>query len=282
MQVIRTVPRMQKVSARLHQQRQRIGFVPTMGALHEGHGSLIRAAAKETDAVIVSIFVNPLQFGPHEDFRRYPRSFAKDVRLAREAGARIIFAPSAEQLYPKGFQTRVSVGELATRWEGASRPGHFDGVATVVTLLFEATRPTHAYFGQKDYQQARIIEQLVRDLHLPLRMRILPTVREPDGLAMSSRNGYLSPSERQQATVLYHALCAARDRIRAGERRAALLIELMRRLLSEADRARIDYATIVEAQTLSPLWRLRGRVVLLVAVWIGSTRLIDNFVVDMT
>ncbi len=281
MKLIRSAKRMAAISRRLQQRRRRIGFVPTMGALHEGHLSLIRAAREQNTVVIVSIFVNPLQFGPQEDFRRYPTMLRRDVRVAREAGADIVFAPGVAQVYPKGFQTMVEVDALARRWEGASRPGHFRGVATVVTILFELTRPTHAYVGQKDYQQALIIQRLVRDLHLPIRLHVLPTVREPDGLAMSSRNTSLSPAQRRQAPILYQALCLARDRIRAGERQAAPIIETMRRLISEAPGTRIDYVTIVDGKTLEPQWRLRGRGAVLLAVWIGTTRLIDNLLVDV-
>ena len=279
--VIRSAAGMSKTSLRWQRRGRSIGVVPTMGALHEGHLSLVRAARAQNDVVIVTIFVNPLQFGPHDDFARYPRSFARDVRLARTAGADAVFAPSATQLYPKGFQTRVDVSELSTRWEGASRPGHFCGVATVVTLLAALTHPTRAYVGQKDYQQALIIERLIRDVKLPVGLRILPTVREPDGLAMSSRNADLSDAHRRQAAVLYQALSHARELIRAGERRAAPIIDGMRRLLSEEPDARIDYVAAVDARSLEPLWRLRGRVALLVAVWVGRTRLIDNLLVDV-
>ena len=281
MTIIRSAKRMLRVARRLEQQRKRIGMVPTMGALHEGHLSLIRAAVKANDVVIVTIFVNPLQFGPQEDFKRYPRPFARDVRLAREAGARIVFAPTTDQLYPKEFQTTVAVGALAQRWEGASRPDHFTGVATVVTLLFQLTRPTVAYFGQKDFQQVRIIQQFVQDLQWPMTVRVLPIVRESDGLAMSSRNVYLSAAEREQARALSQALEVAATRIRLGERKAEPLIDAMRRLISEAASARIDYVTVVDAKTLKPCWRLRGRVVILLSVWIGRTRLIDNLLVDV-
>ncbi len=281
MTVIRSARRMTAAALRLERRRRRIGLVPTMGALHDGHLSLIRTAAKQNDAVIVTIFVNPLQFGPREDFARYPRPFARDVRLARQAGADLVFAPSVAQLYPKGFQTTVDPGALARRWEGASRPEHFRGVATVVTLLFQLTRPTVAYVGQKDYQQALIIGRVARDLRLPLRVQLLPTVREPDGLAMSSRNAYLSAAERRQAPLLYGALCAARERIRAGERQAPPLIDAMRRVLSLAPDARIDYAAVADARTLEPVWRVRGRLVLLAAAWVGRTRLIDNLLVDV-
>ncbi|MBI4342313.1 MAG: pantoate--beta-alanine ligase [Candidatus Omnitrophica bacterium] len=282
MTLIRSAKRMAAMAHRLRQRGKRIGVVPTMGALHEGHGALIRAAASQNDVVIVTVFVNPLQFGPHDDFRRYPRTLRRDVQLARASGAKIIFAPGVGQIYPKGFQTTVRVGAMARRWEGSSRPGHFEGVATVVAILLELTRPTHAYFGQKDYQQSLIVERLIRDLHLPVRFHRVPTVREPDGLAMSSRNASLSPVERRQAASIHQALNGAARRIRAGERDAARLIDGMRRLISEAPGARIDYVAIVDAKTLEPVWRLRGRVALLAAAWIGRTRLIDNLLVDVS
>lgn len=282
MNIIRSAARMAAVAQRLRRQGRRIGFVPTMGALHKGHLSLIRRAAVENDVVIVSIFVNPTQFGPQEDFARYPRPLRRDLRLARQAGADIVFVPSVREMYLAGFQTHVEPGSLARRWEGQRRPGHFRGVATVVTILFELTQPTVAYVGQKDHQQARIIGQLVRDLRLPLRIRVCPTVREADGLAMSSRNACLTEAERTQAVVLFQALEQAREAVRSGERRAAALIDGMRRAISEAPSARIDYVAVADARTLEPCWRLRGRVALLVAAWIGRTRLIDNLLVDVS
>ncbi|MBI2104192.1 MAG: pantoate--beta-alanine ligase [Candidatus Omnitrophica bacterium] len=279
--VIRSAARMAAVARRLEREGKRIGFVPTMGALHEGHCSLIRAAAARHDMVIVSVFVNPLQFGPREDFARYPRPFGRDRRLARAAGADLLFAPPARELYPPGFQTAVEVGPLARRWEGSARPGHFRGVATVVAVLFELTRPTTVYVGQKDYQQALIVGQLIRDLRLPIRLRVQPTVREPGGLAMSSRNAYLSAAERRQALALFHALRAARARIRAGERRPGRIAALMRGLIRAKAGVRLEYAAAVDARTLEPPRRLRGRVALLGAVRVGRTRLIDNLLVGV-
>jgi pantoate--beta-alanine ligase len=273
---------MAAVARRLERQGRRIGLVPTMGALHAGHLSLIRRCALENDAVIVTIFVNPLQFGPREDFARYPRDLPRDLRLARAAGADIVFAPSAAGMYPRGFQTGVTVGPLASRWEGERRPGHFQGVATVVTMLFALTRPARAYFGQKDYQQVLVVRQLVRDLKLPLAVRMLPTVREPGGLAMSSRNASLTPSQRAHAAVLYQALRLARASIRAGERRAAPILRAMRRLIRGAPGVRIDYVALADAATLEPQGRLHGRVAILVAAWVGRTRLIDNLLVDVS
>lgn len=282
MGVIKRPRHMQQLAARWRRQGLRIGFVPTMGALHEGHLSLIRRAARENDRVIVSIFVNPLQFGPREDFTRYPRPFARDAAMARRAGAAVIFAPAAAALYPPGFQTHIDVGALAERWEGQARPGHFRGVATVVHLLFALTQPTVAYFGQKDYQQVCVIRQVVRDWQLPVALRMCPTVRERDGLAMSSRNAYLSPSQRRAAVGLSHALRAARRAIGQGERSAARVTRQMRRVLAAHPGVRVAYAAVTDAATLAPLRRLQGPCALLLAVHVGKTRLIDNLLVDVS
>ena len=282
MRIIRSVEQMRKTARRLQQAGKRVGLVPTMGALHEGHLSLVRRARADNAVVIVTVFVNPLQFGPREDFARYPRQLRRDVRLARRAGADIVFAPSVDALYPAGFQTAVDVEALAKRWEGERRPGHFRGVATVLALLFEITQPTSAYFGQKDYQQALIIGRMVRDLRMPMRVHRLPTVREPDGVAMSSRNRYLNATQRAQAPVLYRALREARALIRGGERRASMLRRFMRQRIRRAGAARIDYIAVVDAETLEPQERLRGRIALLLAVRIGRTRLIDNLLVDVS
>jgi pantoate--beta-alanine ligase len=269
------------VAQRLERSGRSTGVVPTMGCLHEGHLSLIRVAARETRTVIVTIFVNPLQFGPHEDYRRYPRTLARDLRLARAAGADIVFVPSVRELYPEGFASSLGVGAVATPWEGRARPGHFQGVATVVAIFFQLTRPARAYFGQKDYQQTRVVQQLITDLHLPIRLRVLPTVREADGLALSSRNVYLSREERRRATVLFRALGAARAQIRRGERRGTAIEAGMRRLVQAERGVRLDYAAVVDAQTLRRPGRLRGRVAVLIAASVGRTRLIDNLLVDV-
>ncbi|MBI4003743.1 MAG: pantoate--beta-alanine ligase [Candidatus Omnitrophica bacterium] len=282
MTVIRAARRMAARSERLRRQGKQLGVVPTMGALHEGHLSLVRAAVKANDVVIVTIFVNPLQFGPHEDFRRYPRNLPRDIRLARRAGADIVFAPSVQEISPTGFGTTIDVGPIGERLEGRFRPGHFRGVATVVAALFHLTKPTHAYFGQKDYQQTLVIKRLVKDLCLDVRLHVLPTVRERDGVAMSSRNRYLRVEQRRQAAVLWRALRAGRERIRTGERRASAVAARMRRLIKAIPSARIDYVVAVDAATLAPVRRLRGCVALLVAVWIGRTRLIDNLLVDVS
>lgn len=270
------------IARRWERQGRRIGVVPTMGALHDGHASLIHHAAAENDVTIVTIFVNPLQFGPTEDFRRYPRTLGRDLALARACGADVVFAPTARGLYPPGFQTHVELGALAERWDGEWRPTHFRGVATVVAILFQLTRPTTAYVGRKDYQQACIIRRLVRDLAFPLTVRVLPTVRERDGLAMSSRNASLGPAERARALVLSRALRAAAACIRGGERRAAAVASTMRTVIRRAPGVRVDYAVVVDAETLEPLTLLWGRVALLVAARVGRTRLIDNLLVDVS
>jgi pantoate--beta-alanine ligase len=255
-----------------------IGFVPTMGALHEGHASLIRAARRATDAVVVSIFVNPLQFGPGRDLDRYPRSMAEDLRLCRREGADVVFLPEADELYPDGFQTTVSVNHLTERFEGLSRPGHFEGVTTVVTKLFHLIRPDRAFFGQKDYQQVVVVKQMVRDLDLPIQIVCCPTVREVDGLAFSSRNRLLSDPDRQAAGALFAALTAARALVRKGERSATKVRQAMIREIKRESLAHLDYAVVADPATLVPLRVVKDRVVLLLAVWIGDTRLIDNMV----
>jgi pantoate--beta-alanine ligase len=259
-----------------------IGLVPTMGALHEGHASLIRRARADTGFVVVSIFVNPAQFGPAEDLARYPRPFARDVALCTAERAHLVFHPEPGTIYPPDFRTYVEVHGLQDVLEGASRPGHFRGVATVVLELLNIVAPDVAYFGQKDAQQFRIIEQLVRDLHVPVALRMSPTVREPDGLALSSRNVYLDPTQRQAAVALSKALDEVRRRIDGGERRAAVLVESARDRLAAAPGARVDYVAVVDYEMLRPIEWLRGRVLVAVAVFFGSTRLIDNLLVDVT
>ena len=281
MRVIRQAGGMARVAASLRRRGKTIGFVPTMGALHDGHGSLIRAARRQADVVVVSIFVNPLQFGPREDYARYPRPLHRDLKLAKAAGADIVFAPSVEDMYPKGRAVTVDVGPLGDGLEGEARPGHFRGVATVVMKLFHLVQPSVAYFGQKDYQQAVIVRRLIEDVRVPMRLRIMPIIRDPDGVAMSSRNAYLRPDERRQARAVFQALQLARRRIRDGARDVRALTSAMRRLLSRQPSARVGYVAVVDASTLEPLRRLRGRVAVLVAVTIGSTRLIDNLLVDV-
>jgi pantoate--beta-alanine ligase len=252
------------------------GFVPTMGYLHEGHLSLVRRARAENDRVAVSIFVNPTQFGPHEDYTRYPRDLERDLRLLEPLGVDLVFVPSVEEMYPPGFQTWVIVEEVSRPLEGASRPGHFRGVATVVAKLFNILQPDRAYFGQKDAQQTVVIWRMVQDLNIPVEIVICPTVREPDGLAMSSRNTYLNPEERRAATVLFRALQAAKARYEAGERDAERLREAMREVIRAEPLARIDYVSVAHPETLQELERVEGPALLSLAVYIGTTRLIDN------
>ena len=281
MQLIRSPLQMSRLAQRLRRQGRSIGLIPTMGALHEGHLSLVRAARRQTDVVVVSIFVNRLQFGPKEDYARYPRNLPRDLRLLRPEGVAVVFSPEVRAMYPLGFHSRIEVKGLSDILEGRARPGHFRGVATVVGQLFHLAQPTVAYFGQKDYQQARIIQQMVHDLHWPMRIRVMPTVREPDGLAMSSRNLYLSAEERRQAVALSQALRDARRRILDGERRAAAIIAAMRRQIRRFPLVRVDQLACVDADTLASRLRLRGRVAVLGSVQIGRTRLIDNVLVDV-
>jgi pantoate--beta-alanine ligase len=256
-----------------------IGFVPTMGALHEGHASLIRAARRRADVVAVSIFVNPLQFGIGEDLDRYPKSMAEDIRLCRREGVDVVFVPQVEELYPEKFQTSVRVKGLTERYEGQARPGHFEGVATVVAKLFHLIGPDRAFFGQKDYQQAVVVKQMVQDLDLPIDVVVGPTVRAPDGLALSSRNRFLSAPERKAAVVLFNALNSARRLLQSGERSASKGREAMIHVVTREPMARLDYAAVVDPLTLDELRAVKGRAVLLLAVWIGKTRLIDSMVI---
>ncbi|TLY33637.1 MAG: pantoate--beta-alanine ligase [Nitrospirae bacterium] len=279
MRRIQTVHAMRSWSRGLQREGVTIGLVPTMGALHEGHRSLIRAARLACDASAVSIFVNPLQFGPLEDFDRYPRSLAQDLSLCQSAGVDAVFIPRAQEMYPPDFETAVSVQRLTRRYEGLSRPGHFGGVTTVVMKLLNIVRPDKAFFGQKDYQQTVVVEQLVKDLNLDTEIVVRPTVRETDGLALSSRNRHLSPEERKAATVLYRALSDGRELIRAGERSVKKVEAAMTRLIWAEPLARLDYLAVADPITLDEVRSVRGRVVLLLAVWIGKSRLIDNLIV---
>ncbi len=279
MKTFRTVKAMAAWSAAHHREGVTIGLVPTMGALHAGHRALIRTARLSCDAVVVSLFVNPAQFGPKEDFARYPRMRKADAALCRQGGVDVLFAPPVGEVYPDGFQTTVSVPVLARRWEGARRPGHFDGVATVVTKLLALVRPTVAVFGQKDYQQAALIRRLVEDLNLGARVLVYPTVREADGLAVSSRNVYLTAAQRRAAPVLLRALQAGRGAIRTGVRSGARIQQVMRRVIGKGDPAKVEYLAVCDPDTLEPLARVRRRAVLLGAIRIGKIRLIDNLLV---
>jgi pantoate--beta-alanine ligase len=256
---------------------QSVGLVPTMGSLHEGHASLLRQAKRDNDIVVASIFVNPTQFGPNEDFHRYPRPFDDDVALCTAAGVDLIFHPEPAELYPVGFQTFVEVQELQKPLCGTSRPTHFRGVATVVLKLLQIVQPKRAYFGQKDAQQARLVTQMARDLDVPVEIAIRPIVREPDGLAMSSRNRYLTPEARRNATILFRTLEMVRERVEAGERRSAVLIAAAKAMIESVPGATIDYVSIVDWEDLEPLEEMQGEVLVALAVFFGTTRLIDNW-----
>lgn len=283
MRVITKVKEMQKVADELRKEGKIIGVVPTMGYLHEGHLSLIRIAKEKSDVVITTIFVNPLQFAPNEDYDKYPRDLERDVKLAQSAGCDIIFHPSVEEMYPENFLTYVEVEKLTKVLEGEFRPTHFRGVTTVVAKLFNITKPHIAVFGQKDAQQALIIKQMVRDLNFDIEIIVAPIVREPDGLAMSSRNVYLSESERKDATVLYQSLKLAEKLIEEGERNSGVIISKMEELIKSKPTAKIDYIAIVDPNTLEKVENLsEGKEYLIaLAVRIGSTRLIDNTLVKI-
>ena len=258
----------------------KVGLVPTMGYLHEGHLSLIRRARQECDHVAVSIFVNPTQFGPKEDLSKYPRDLERDLSLIEPLGVDLVWMPTAEIMYPKGYQTWVEVETVTRPLEGAMRPGHFRGVTTVVAKLFNGVQPQRAYFGQKDAQQAAVIRQMTRDLNFPIEIVVCPIVREPDGLAMSSRNVYLDAEERKAATVLYRALKAARNLYENGERNAEALRRLMREVLATELLAQMQYVSCADYDTLEELETVNGKTLLSMAVFLGKTRLIDNFVLE--
>ena len=257
----------------------RLGLVPPMGYLHAGHLSLVEAARRDNDRVAASLFVNPTQFGPTEDLSRYPRDLARDTRLLEEAGCDLLFAPPPEEMYPPGFETAIDVGSVAATLEGARRPGHFRGVATVVIKLFGIFQPERAYFGQKDAQQLAVIRRMVRDLDLPVEIRACPIIREADGLAMSSRNVYLTPEERRAAPSLHRALEAARERWAAGERDAEALRKTMQSVLAGETRLRVDYVSVADPETCRELDAVDGPALLSLAAFLGRTRLIDNVVV---
>jgi pantoate--beta-alanine ligase len=257
-----------------------IGLVPTMGALHAGHLSLIERARRECSQVIASIFVNPKQFGPNEDFSKYPRTFESDSEKLQGAGVDSLFAPEPSEVYPNGFSTYVNVDGLSDRLEGRSRPGHFRGVTTVVMKLLQIVQPNFAYFGRKDAQQSRLVTQMARDLNLDTEIVVCPPVREPDGLALSSRNVYLNPEERKAATVLYRALNAAKSELVAGVRDGLQLRDVLQRTLGAERHARVDYAEIVDAESFEPIVRVNKSCYVLLAVFIGKTRLIDNLYIE--
>jgi len=259
---------------------RRIGLVPTMGALHEGHLALVDAARAGSDAVVMSIFVNPTQFGPNDDLSRYPRDLARDRALAAARGVDVLFAPSVEAMYPEGAEVRVVPGRVSVRWEGEFRPGHFAGVLTIVAKLLHLVEPERAWFGQKDFQQATLIRQMVHDLDFPLSIAVVPTVREPDGLALSSRNAFLSAADREQALGLSRALGAAAAAFASGERGAAALERVMRGGLAVHPGVEVEYIAVADPRTLEPVARTEDDTVILIAARVGSTRLIDNVILS--
>ena len=277
MKIIDKIDAMKKLRQQL---TEPVGFVPTMGYLHEGHLALVRRARAESPSVVVSIFVNPTQFGPQEDFDSYPRDTKRDLALLQKERANVVFMPSVAEMYPGQFISWVEVGKVTERLEGASRPGHFKGVTTVCAKLFNIVQPTRAYFGQKDAQQAVIIKKMVADLNMSLEIVTVPTVREPDGLAMSSRNTYLNPEERRTATVLYQALTLAQKLWSQGERDAQCLRQEMRALIQKQPLANIDYVSVADAETLDELDMVNPPALVSLAVKIGKTRLIDNVIVE--
>jgi len=280
METIHTIEWMKQIAHEARAQDRILGLVPTMGALHEGHFSLLRTAQRECAPVVVSLFVNPKQFGPTEDLNKYPRTLEADRAALESLGADYLFAPSPQEMYPPGFRTAVLVEGLSDRLEGRSRPGHFRGVTTVVLKLFEILQPRFAYFGRKDAQQARLIRQMSADLNLDTSVVICPIVREADGLALSSRNVYLKGEDRRAATALSRSLAAARDEIARGERDASRLLATLRRVLATEPRVALDYAEIVDNETLEPIAILRGTCYVLLAAKVAETRLIDNALIE--
>ena len=279
MQIVESIPAFKQLRSTWGDQDLTVSLVPTMGALHAGHLSLL-VPAREADRVVVSIFVNPTQFGPHEDLQRYPRPLEQDLSLLKERGVDAVFLPSASEIYPEGYRTFVTVDDLSSRLCGVSRPGHFRGVATVVLKLFNIVRPHRAVFGQKDAQQTIILRRMVRDLNLDVELIVQPIVREPDGLALSSRNQYLNPEERKAATVLFRSLEFARQASLRGQSRTDVLLRGVRDLIESEPLARLDYAELVSADDLSPLDEVTNHALLALAVFIGKTRLIDNTFLD--
>ena len=280
MKICHTIDEMRATRHAARRKGKTVGLVPTMGALHEGHLSLVRMARAQCDLVVVSIFINPLQFGPNEDLAKYPRNFDRDRDLLEREGVEVIFAPTVEEMYPAGAITYVTVEALSDRLCGRSRPGHFRGVTTVVSKLFHIVEPDRAFFGQKDAAQSVIIRRMVRDLDIPVQVVIGPIVREPDGLAMSSRNAYLDASQRLSALVLHRSLLAVQERFDRGERKVQALIEAGKQVFSEDPSVRLDYLEIVDPETLDPVDDLSQRALVAVAAFVGKARLIDNVVLS--
>ena len=281
MKICHTIDEMRAARHAARREGKAVGLVPTMGALHEGHLSLVRMARAQCDLVVVSIFINPLQFGPHEDLAKYPRNFDRDRDLLEREGVEVIFAPTVEEMYPAGAITYVTVEALSDRLCGRSRPGHFRGVTTVVSKLFHIVEPDRAFFGQKDAAQSVIIRRMVRDLDIPVQVVIGPIVREPDGLAMSSRNAYLDASQRLSALVLHRSLLAVQERFDRGERKVQALIEAGKQVFAEDPSVRLDYLEIVDTETLDPVDRFSHSALVAVAAFVGKARLIDNVVLTV-
>jgi pantoate--beta-alanine ligase len=280
MQHIETIAEMKAACRRVRRDGKTLGFVPTMGALHEGHFSLVRASKARCDVTTVSIFVNPLQFSPSEDLAKYPRTLERDSQLLHELDVDLLFIPGVDEMYPPGAKTYVMVEELSNKLDGASRPGHFRGVTTVVAKLFEIVRPDFAFFGQKDAAQVAVLRKMVSDLDLDVELVVCPIVREPDGLAMSSRNVYLTPQQRQQALVLYRCLMRVQAAVEAGECDAAKLIEIGKQVIAAEPGARLDYFAIVDLETLDPVTQVSEGSLVAVAAYVGATRLIDNILLN--
>ncbi|MCX7654357.1 MAG: pantoate--beta-alanine ligase [Fervidobacterium sp.] len=278
MRLVHTIAEMKKISSDILEQKKSIGFVPTMGYLHDGHLSLVQKAREENDIVVVSIFVNPTQFGPNEDLDRYPRDLERDLRLLEPLNVDFVFYPTVEEMYPQNYSVYVDEVELSKYLCGAKRPGHFRGVCTVVTKLFNIVKPTRAYFGQKDAQQFRILRRMVQNLNMDVQMIELPIVRERDGLAMSSRNVYLNQDEREQATRLYKSLLKAKELIDNGQKNIEVIKQAMHKILDHP-LIRIDYVEIVDEETLVPVERIEKKVIVAVAAFVGKARLIDNIIV---
>lgn len=278
MQIIADPEQMQRFAREFRRSHKRLGFVPTMGALHAGHLSLMKMARAQCEIVAVSIFVNPLQFGPNEDYSKYPRTFEQDCQLLEAEKVDILFAPSKEAMYPPGAKTTVEVHELSEKLDGRSRPGHFKGVTTVVAKLFGIVQPDRAFFGQKDAAQVAIIKRMVSDLNMDVEIVVGPIIREPDGLAMSSRNAYLDPQQRKQALVLFRALNRIQFLFDRGERSSAKLIAQGKEVIGEETGAKLDYLEIVNPETLDPVEDVSRGALVAIAAWVGSTRLIDNLV----
>lgn len=280
MQIVKTIDEMRASSLAARRDARRLGLVPTMGALHEGHLSLVRTARSVSDVITASIFVNPTQFGPNEDLAKYPRSFDRDCDLLRREGVHIVFAPTVEEMYPQGAITWVTVEGLSDKLDGRSRPGHFRGVSTVVSKLFHIVEPDLAFFGQKDAAQVAVIRRMVRDLNFPVQIVVSPIVREPDGLAMSSRNAYLSPEERKRALVLHRSLMKVQKLIEQGERSTARLVDSGRAEFAAEPLVRLDYFEVVNPDTLDPIQETCEGALIAVAAYVGSTRLIDNLLIE--